>query len=154
MNEEIEYAEMLEIPVSTVNVIRKTNKKRKDARGDSQEMKEEVISKINDAPFLTENSFAAFESISDQNQTDFEPNDFPFEGESTSRERRWSNLLLKVEFGLSCALCFGSDKFCRLFGQFPVAGIPCHQQGSQHRHCRAGKAHLNAVIKLQLCIVI
>ena len=35
MNEEIEYAEMLEIPVSTVNVIRRTNKKHKTAKADS-----------------------------------------------------------------------------------------------------------------------
>ena len=107
MNEEIEYAEMLEIPVSTVNVIRKTNKKHKTARTDTQEMKEEVISKINDSPLLTENSFAPFEQEFEQNQSNFEPSDFPFENEDAPRNKRWTDMLLKVEFGLSCALCLG-----------------------------------------------
>ena len=44
MNEEIEYAQMLEIPVSTVNVVRKKRiKKRK-----TQDIKETVLSKVND----------------------------------------------------------------------------------------------------------
>jgi hypothetical protein len=107
MNEEIEYAEMLEIPVSTVNVIRRTNKKHKTAKADSQEMKEEVISKINDSPILTENSFAPFEPDPEREQADFDPTDFPFEESGIPKGRRWSDLLLKVEFGLSCALCLG-----------------------------------------------
>ena len=46
MNEAIEYAEMLEIPVSTVNVVRKKRgKKRKNQDADLQES---VIEKIND----------------------------------------------------------------------------------------------------------
>ena len=44
MNEEIEYAEMLEIPVSTVNVIRKTT----PTAPQTNEMKEEIISRVNE----------------------------------------------------------------------------------------------------------
>lgn len=60
MNEEIEYAEMLEIPVSTVNVVHKTNKRKKrkaepqarDARPaftpENPNLKEKVIARVND----------------------------------------------------------------------------------------------------------
>lgn len=57
MNEEIEYAEMLEIPVSTVNVVRKRrSRKRKAAQTDDQaivsapqnpDLKETVIAQVN-----------------------------------------------------------------------------------------------------------
>ncbi len=45
MDEEMEYAEMLEIPVSTVNVTKKRGRKPKKA----QDLKERVITKVNDA---------------------------------------------------------------------------------------------------------
>ena len=46
MNEEIEYAEMLEIPVSTVNVVKKKNRR---IRGKNQpSLKERLISRVND----------------------------------------------------------------------------------------------------------
>lgn len=45
MNEEIEYAEMLEIPVSTVNVIKKKRRTRAKQRAD---LKERLISTVND----------------------------------------------------------------------------------------------------------
>ena len=59
MNEEIEYAEMLEIPVSTVNVVRKKRaKKRKAERnaphsrvGATVDLKESVIAHVNDKVF-------------------------------------------------------------------------------------------------------
>ena len=44
MDEEMEYAEMLEIPVSTVNVSKKRGRKPKKA----QDLKEKVITKVND----------------------------------------------------------------------------------------------------------
>ncbi len=54
MNEEIEYAEMLEIPISTVNVVRKKrSRKRKEARPTparaykSPDLKESVIAQVN-----------------------------------------------------------------------------------------------------------
>ena len=51
MNEEIEYAEMLEIPVSTVNVIRKNRRRKKpDATSAPAELplKDSVIAQVND----------------------------------------------------------------------------------------------------------
>ncbi len=45
MDEEMEYAEMLEIPVSTVNVTKKRGRKPKKA----QDLKEKVITKVNDS---------------------------------------------------------------------------------------------------------
>ncbi len=58
MNEEIEYAEMLEIPVSTVNVIEKPRKKRRNsaknralpppAENDKADLKDSLIAQIND----------------------------------------------------------------------------------------------------------
>lgn len=58
MNEEIEYAEMLEIPVSTVNVVRKKRAKKRKAQtvsaatvetpAPAADLKESVIEKVND----------------------------------------------------------------------------------------------------------
>ncbi len=62
MNEEIEYGEMLEIPVSTVNIVRKNNRRKKgktheehaentpsmDAESPSTPLKESVIAQVND----------------------------------------------------------------------------------------------------------
>ena len=45
MNEEIEYAEMLEIPVSTVNVIRKGKPR---AKAQENELKEQTITRVNE----------------------------------------------------------------------------------------------------------
>ena len=50
MNEEIEYAEMLEIPVSTVNVVHKKPRARKQKPADvSPDLKDSVIAKVNDS---------------------------------------------------------------------------------------------------------
>ena len=61
MNEEIEYAEMLEIPISTVNVVQKKRSRRRKAPRSapthaykSPDLKESVIAKVNDK--LTETS--------------------------------------------------------------------------------------------------
>ena len=55
MNEEIEYAEMLEIPISTVNVVRKTDRRRKkktpcapQEMAENSPLKESVIDRINE----------------------------------------------------------------------------------------------------------
>ena len=49
MNEEIEYAEMLEIPVSTVNVVRKKRAKRRKATPvNNTNLKDTVIAQVND----------------------------------------------------------------------------------------------------------
>ena len=50
MNEEIEYAEMLEIPVSTVNVVRKkrTKRRKSDITPKTHDLKDTVIAQVND----------------------------------------------------------------------------------------------------------
>lgn len=53
MNEEIEYAEMLEIPVSTVNVVKKTHAKKRKlfsrfGNKRSNDLKESVLQQVND----------------------------------------------------------------------------------------------------------
>ncbi|MCD8372093.1 MAG: M23 family metallopeptidase [Clostridia bacterium] len=48
MNDELEYAQMLEVPVSTVSVVKKKNLfKRKNAR-DDEELKEQVVDSVNE----------------------------------------------------------------------------------------------------------
>ena len=92
MNEEIEYAEMLEIPVSTVNVVHKTNKRKKrkaevqprDARPafspENPNLKEKVIARVNDKldsePDQISAEAALFaESANSAGRLDFDAND-------------------------------------------------------------------------------
>ena len=58
MDEEMEYAEMLEIPVSTVNVTKKRGRKPKK----SQDLKEKVITKVNDSGAKTDSALPASET--------------------------------------------------------------------------------------------
>ena len=55
MDEEMEYAEMLEIPVATVNVVKKRTKRSKKTAG----LKEKVISKVNENATQTETTSTA-----------------------------------------------------------------------------------------------
>lgn len=69
MNEEIEYAEMLEIPVSTVNVVKKKNRR---GRGKNQpNLKERLISRVNDRvgndSYAEEGAYSAPASALEQN---------------------------------------------------------------------------------------
>ena len=108
MNEEIEYAEMLEIPVSTVNVIRKTT----PARPQDNAMKEEIISRVNEryAPYGEDSAENVLEMEETQNeQSRYEENAL-LQAENlpqNDRKSRWTDRILKAEFGLSCALCLG-----------------------------------------------
>ena len=126
MNEEIEYAQMLEIPVSTVNVVKKRGRKPKK----STALKEKVISKVNDAaePMPMEEPIQAAEVEEIAAAETLEaalPIRLPLEGEEgkeilgkykpfsyeemdgedvpATRER----LILGVEFAAACALCLG-----------------------------------------------
>ena len=91
MNEEIEYAEMLEIPVSTVNVVRKHQRRRKQKALDAEQqtaplptllstspLKESVIAQVNER-LLDENSeqlripLPETENTEQQGRMDFEP---------------------------------------------------------------------------------
>lgn len=94
MNEEIEYAEMLEIPVSTVNVVRKNNRRKKRAETTDQKnsiphdvpLKESVIEQVNErlheedpmqepsnqSPLQVEPELFA-ESVNSEGRLDFDP---------------------------------------------------------------------------------
>ena len=80
MNEEIEYAEMLEIPVSTVNVVKKPRKRKKSAVPEEQALpqknalKESVIAKVNER--LDETPAPENAPLTDENgegRLDFDP---------------------------------------------------------------------------------
>lgn len=112
MNEEIEYAEMLEIPVSTVNVVKKKRRGRRAA----SDLKEDLISRVNEKikedrrdfslteePLSDEGS-AAREIASDYRvDTVLLENDEPPKREKKSKE----GILLTAEFAAACVLCGG-----------------------------------------------
>ncbi len=111
MNEEIEYAEMLEIPVSTVNVIRK-NKKGKRAET-NESLKEKSISLVNEnANFESINAESEYSALFAENADDtnaYAPNfdeSAPFIQHSSKKDKIQS-IVLKAEFGVACALCMG-----------------------------------------------
>ena len=90
MNEEIEYAEMLEIPVSTVNVIRKTQRRRKQKPAEESStipaeypaelstapLKDSVIAQVNDKlnePPIEVESTPLAENENSDGRLDFDP---------------------------------------------------------------------------------
>lgn len=110
MNEEIEYAEMLEIPVSTVNVIRKTAKKHTKSlfSNERQGLKDETISRVNEKvtpPYATYAS-EIFESTDTINEN-ADPVEQDLERVLPTKKERTRELILKAEFGVACALCLG-----------------------------------------------
>ncbi|MBQ8320468.1 MAG: hypothetical protein IJX81_06270 [Clostridia bacterium] len=125
MNEEIEYAEMLEIPVSTVNVVKKRGRKSKKTAA----LKEEVISKVNEtaeppketAPVEEKAPAPAVEAAATEAALPVQIplqetesilgryKDFAYANEN-DRQRipaRRERIILGVEFAAACALCFG-----------------------------------------------
>ena len=103
MNEEIEYAEMLEIPVSTVNVIRKSKK-----RAETQDAEQ----KTSTAPYAVYSSqFFDGESSGETENDDsrYENNEGSMleAQESFDKKHILGQRILKAEFSLSCALCLG-----------------------------------------------
>ncbi len=130
MNEEIEYAEMLEIPVSTVNVVRKKRRKKKEEE-QTPTLKDSVIASVNDRmeeplpqtePLpQEEEGNLHFEPVPDRidtvrlydNQGDGSnlfPYDYPLnEGGryKTKGKKGKAGLVLGIEFGAACALCAG-----------------------------------------------
>lgn len=113
MNEEIEYAEMLEIPVSTVNVIRKSKPR---AKAQENELKEQTITRVNErfsAPYGAYSS--EFYEAEERSETD-ENDGGRYENNENSLVDSYQNFdrkevlgrrILKAEFGLACALCLG-----------------------------------------------
>ena len=132
MNEEIEYAQMLEIPVSTVNVVRKKRKKSKTAeiKPFQTEIQDKVIAQVNDklTEDIGENVTPTFAETEEGGRIDFNGEfDIPqridtvrlYDGEeyrlenengegrykTNHRKQKISRIVLGVEFALSCALC-------------------------------------------------
>ncbi len=125
MNEEIEYAEMLEIPLSTVNVVRKKRRKKVE---EQVGLKESVIASVNDRleePLLgeepqTEEGSLNLDGIPDRIDTvrlydtgvdgELSAYDYPLnEGGmyKTNDTPKKVRLALGIEFGVACALCGG-----------------------------------------------
>ncbi|MBR2340834.1 MAG: hypothetical protein IKA72_00285 [Clostridia bacterium] len=112
MNEEIEYAEMLEIPVSTVNVIRKSKTR---AQAQETALKEETISRVNErfsTPYATYASEFFENSQLDENQNEegmYEnnQNETRQKHQDFDKKHILGERILKAEFTLACALCLG-----------------------------------------------
>ncbi len=135
MNEEIEYAEMLEIPVSTVNVVKKRRRKKKEAEppASSTALRDSVIASVNDRlEGYSENDTVSRETTtasdeeegalrfspdtqridtvrlySANDEGELAPYDYPLEPREYGEKRpaKWTRILLGVEFGAACALC-------------------------------------------------
>ena len=157
MNEEIEYAEMLEIPVSTVNVVRKKRGRKRKAEPTATEasapvqaapdLKESVIAQVNDkllvspegepAPAEIENVTADAqlfaESANSEGVLDF--NDIPQRIDTVrlySEDERFSQS--------SGARLFGSD--------YPLGGENGQDEGGMYRTNRETRAQKRARIVL------
>ena len=110
MNEEIEYAEMLEIPVSTVNVIRKSKNR---AKAQETEFKNQTIASANErfAPYAVYSSSLYEEEQAEDldNDNDYAPSEkSSLEGyQSLDKKNIVSQRILKAEFGVACARCLG-----------------------------------------------
>ena len=104
MNEEIEYAEMLEIPVSTVNVIRKSKDRAESQQTDSQEPLK--------SPYAVYSSKFFNEETMEENENGegmYEGNESFALGtyEGMDKKNALIQRILKAEFAVSCALCLG-----------------------------------------------
>ena len=118
MNEEMEYAEMLEIPVSTVNVVQKKSK-RKEKKG----LQESLIFKINEKIEQDKRDFSLVENPAPELAIDMAQDDAPQEQRGGAvtvlleqnnapvpkkdKMRAVGDKILKAEFVLTCALCGG-----------------------------------------------
>lgn len=89
MNEELDYAEMLEIPVETVTVNRKERKKRKD----ESDLQEQLVNEVNERMDAAEDPAYA-ESTPIARETRLE-----------GRRQRVSRMVIVGEFIAVCALC-------------------------------------------------
>lgn len=126
MNEELEYAEMLEIPVSTINVVRKKSRRAKNAG-----LKEKLITRVN-SRVATEDELKTDLASPEGEESEKEPipetaqtgreietvllSDGEAFGENGAPETetntpayakkdRRAGIVLGVEFSLACALC-------------------------------------------------
>ena len=123
MNEEIEYAKMLEIPVSTINVLHKNRKLKFHATN----LKEKLIAKVNEEEFpddsiseeqAPEQAQEPIQSGDEINTVRVGADDFyslqedenvddtaDFLAFQAQRKEKRANKILTVEFAAACALC-------------------------------------------------
>ncbi len=118
MNEEIEYAEMLEIPVSTVNVVKKRRRKKAEEplpEPEKSALKDSVIATVNDrlqeesVPPLEENGGLDldFDDRIDTVRLYGDEGDFPLPEKTEKPVPKGVKIALGIEFGVACALCAG-----------------------------------------------
>ncbi len=125
MNEEIEYAEMLEIPVSTVNLVKKRRRKKKE-----EPLSDSVVQTVNDRleeetlppvePTIEEGGALRMDAAEEEKidtvrlySTNDTPDPYPYdfnlnEGGTYATKPLPSKkvrLALGIEFGVACALC-------------------------------------------------
>lgn len=102
MNGSIDYAEMLEIPVNTLNVTKKRGKKR---RGEAEDLKERALGSVNEKVAEAEGEQPRV--AQEENVVDYgAPPDLPPEPAQEKPQPRFlENKLLLGEFIAVCALC-------------------------------------------------
>lgn len=98
MSQTIDYAEMLEIPVSTLNVTKKRSTKKKE----EADLKERVVESVNERVEEAEDPIANGENV-----TDYGENAYSYEEEKPHRAHKkfLEGKLLMVEFVAVIALC-------------------------------------------------
>lgn len=79
MNEKLQYASMIEIPVNTCNITYKPLKKRKKRKALNEDVKQEVIEKVNSAVSVTEESETCKDETGLANGTENTVNVYPVE---------------------------------------------------------------------------
>ena len=95
MNDTIDYAEMLEIPVNTLNVTKKRSKKRRE----EEDLKERVLDSVNEKMDAQPQEGAQEENVVDYGAPPEEP------PQPAPQKRFLENKLLLGEFIAVCALC-------------------------------------------------
>lgn len=126
MNEELEYAEMLEIPVSTINVVRKKSRRAKNAGlkeklithvnrrvATEEELKADMpapeVEEIEETPVVEDTKKGReIETVLLADEEEVDENGVPVSAaneKTPSKKERRAGLVLGVEFSLACALC-------------------------------------------------
>ena len=109
MSENIDYAEMLEIPVNTLNVTKQRSRKKKDAEPD---LKERVVERVNERVTRGERGEPAYSvaepeegTAQGENVVDYGEEAQVFESAPQKPKKFLENKLLLAEFVAVCALC-------------------------------------------------
>ena len=106
MSEPIDYAEMLEIPVSTLNVTKKRSRKKKESESD---LKDKVVEKVNrHAETMDEEPGYASERIAtEENVVEYGASEEYSEPQWTEKSKKkfLDSKLLLAEFIAVCVLC-------------------------------------------------